>query len=102
MDCKCKDSLVPRCEIVTHPDRPNVEYCKLCREWDYLNQVGNFSPASIDFLWLFIAAGLIVFLLQARPSEESPSYSVPERSATSAERSLNRSRRNCLAPYCNN
>jgi hypothetical protein len=102
MDCKYKDSLVPRCEIVTHPDRPNVEYCKICREWDYLDQVGGFSLDSTNFFWLLIATGLIVFMLQSESARYRSPDPSPGSNAAAVERTYSPTRRRCLSRNCYN
>jgi len=78
MNCPYKDSLMPRCTIVTHPDRPNVEYCRVCREWDYIDCIGA-EPFSSDafrsLIWLILAVSIMIFVLKA---SEKPLFTQPD------------------------
>ncbi|EKQ68293.1 hypothetical protein OsccyDRAFT_2820 [Leptolyngbyaceae cyanobacterium JSC-12] len=59
MKCPYRDSFMPRCQITVHPDRPNVEYCRVCGEWRYLSDVGD------DFahtFWTMVAIAIVMMV----------------------------------------
>ncbi|GAB4327895.1 MAG: hypothetical protein OHK0047_14010 [Leptolyngbyaceae cyanobacterium] len=83
MNCPYKDSLMPRCTIVTHPDRPNVEYCRVCREWDYIDHIGAAPMSGHSFrslIWFILAIGIMIFVVQASDqpliTQQKPSSSI--------------------------
>lgn len=83
MNCPDKDRLMPRCTIVAHPDRPNVEYCRVCREWDYIDYIGAEPMSGYSFrnlIWFIFAVGIMIFVIQAseRPliTKQNPSQPI--------------------------
>lgn len=67
MNCQYKDSLIPRCDIVSHPNHPNLEYCRVCRAWDDVRHIGNEFAVGNGFhnlLWFLLAVGLVLMVLQ--------------------------------------
>ena len=56
MNCQYQESLVPRCQIVMHPDRDNVEYCRVCGEWRYLDSIGHDHA---NLFWLLLAMAIV-------------------------------------------
>jgi len=68
MHCPNRDSFMPRCQIVMHPDRPNVEYCRVCGEWRYLSDVGD-DFASPFWMMVAIAIVMTVFVGLVNDSE---------------------------------
>lgn len=74
MDCKYKTSFIPRCEIVSHPNRPNIEYCRVCEAWRNVNDVGGGIPGTLGLL-LAVAIGLLLISSMMQEGEVfSPSY----------------------------
>jgi len=74
MNCPYKDSLVPRCDVMAHPHKQDIEYCRVCGEWRDVNTVGSEFP---NLLWLFFAIAMTWFIFsQAQPPTQ------PEPSAT--------------------
>jgi hypothetical protein len=59
MNCPHKGSAVPPCQIVSHPDRSNVEYCRACKEWRYLSDIGGDAP---NVFWSLVAIAITLTL----------------------------------------
>lgn len=72
MNCPYPNSLVPRCTIATHPDRPNIEYCRVCGEWRYLDQIGDELPNVVG-----LAFGIAIVLLILKSMINSAEPPVP-------------------------
>ncbi|MDX2239664.1 MAG: hypothetical protein NW224_03170 [Leptolyngbyaceae cyanobacterium bins.302] len=60
MKCPYQNSLVPPCKIESHPQRDNVEYCKVCGEWRYLSDVGGEVP---NVFWVVVTSLVIGMLM---------------------------------------
>lgn len=60
MKCPYQNSLVPPCKIDSHPQRENVEYCKVCGEWRYLSDIGDEFP---NVFWLIMTALIVSMLI---------------------------------------
>jgi len=60
MKCPYQNSLVPPCKIDAHPQRENVEYCKVCGEWRYLSDIGNDFPS---VMWMVVSIAIVVMLM---------------------------------------
>ena len=60
MKCPYQNSLVPPCKIDSHPQRENVEYCKVCGEWRYLSDVGDEFPNVFWVIVTTLAVGLVM------------------------------------------
>lgn len=59
MNCPFKNSPVPPCSIAAHPDRNNIEYCRVCGEWVNLTYVGDEFP---NLFWLFVAIAIVMMV----------------------------------------
>jgi hypothetical protein len=60
MKCPYQNSLVPPCKIDSHPQRDNVEYCKVCGEWRYLSDVGDEFPNVFWVIVTMLTVGLVM------------------------------------------
>lgn len=60
MKCPYQNSLVPPCKIDSHPQRENVEYCKVCGEWRYLSEIGDEFP---NVFWIIITSFIVGMLI---------------------------------------
>jgi hypothetical protein len=76
MNCKYKTSFMPRCEIVPHPNRPNIEYCRVCEEWRNVNDVGDGIPGTFGLL-LMIAIALLLVSSVMQDRDKNPPSSQP-------------------------
>jgi hypothetical protein len=57
---------MPRCEIVPHPNRQNVEYCRVCGEWRHLSDVGNELPGAFG---IAVAIAIVLMILMSLLNE---------------------------------
>ncbi|MGQ9870070.1 hypothetical protein [Leptodesmis sp.] len=81
MNCLYKDSLMPRCTIVTHPDRPNIEYCQVCRKWDYIDHIGAEPMSGHSFrslIWFILAVAIMIFVVRASEQPFRPEPKPPQ------------------------
>lgn len=62
MNCPYQDSLVPRCTIVTHPDRANIEYCRVCGEWRQIDRIGDEFP---NLFWLIVGVAIVLVIFSS-------------------------------------
>lgn len=62
VNCPYSDCLVPRCTITIHPDRPNVEYCRVCGEWRYLDHIGDEFP---NVFWLAFGIAIVLLIFKS-------------------------------------
>lgn len=60
MKCPYRNSLVPPCKIDSHPQRENVEYCKVCGEWRYISEIGEEFP---NLFWVIITSFIVGMLI---------------------------------------
>lgn len=70
MKCPFTNSFMPRCQIETHPQKQNVEYCRVCGEWRYISDVGNEFP-NIFWMLFAIAIALTIFMGLLKDSEQN-------------------------------
>lgn len=66
MKCPYSDRFMPRCQIVTHPDKQDVEYCRVCGEWRRVSQVGDELP---NLFLIAIAIAIIMMILTSLLNE---------------------------------
>lgn len=59
MNCPFRDNPMPPCKISPHPDRPHIEYCKVCGEWTDLQYVGNDFP---NVFWFMVGVAIVLML----------------------------------------
>lgn len=68
MRCPYSDSFMPRCQIAMHPDKQDVEYCRVCGEWRRISQVGDELP-NLFLMAIAIAIILMIFTSLLNESE---------------------------------
>ena len=68
MNCPHKDSFMPRCQITTHPDRANVEYCRVCGEWRYLSDIGDDTSRTV---WAIAGSAVLMMIFVAMVNQRS-------------------------------
>ncbi|MGI0488275.1 hypothetical protein ACN4EK_22765 [Pantanalinema rosaneae CENA516] len=78
MNCPFRDCHTPPCQITIHPDRQDVEYCRVCEQWHHISQIGNEMP---NVFWMIVTIAIAIMLLTGilntadRPTYHSPSPS---------------------------
>jgi len=78
MNCPHKDSLMPRCDVASHPHKQDIDYCRVCGEWRDVNKVGSEFP---DLLWLLLALGMTWFIFSQAQLSNQPEPSIPQESS---------------------
>jgi len=68
MNCPHKDSFMPRCQITTHPDRENIEYCRVCGEWRRISDVGEIVP---NTFWTITGSVVLMMVFVAIVNQQS-------------------------------
>jgi len=76
MKCPHQGCAVPPCQIAPHPDRANVEYCRVCAEWRYFSDIGSDAP---NVFWSLVAIAITLTLFMSltndleRPTDDQNS-----------------------------
>ncbi|MBM0743845.1 hypothetical protein JOY44_19850 [Phormidium sp. CLA17] len=72
MNCPHQGCAVPPCQIAPHPDRHNIEYCRVCAEWRHISDIGSDAP---NVFWSIVAVAITLTLFISLTNEsQTPSY----------------------------
>jgi hypothetical protein len=83
MHCPHQGCAVPPCQIVPHPNRKDIEYCRVCEKSRNINEIGSDVPG-VFWSIVAIAVTLTLFInltndsqkMRYREQEYSPSRRV--------------------------
>lgn len=81
MNCPHQGCAVPPCQIVPHPNRHDIEYCRVCEKSRNINEIGSDVPG---VFWSIVAIAITLTLFMTltndsqRPRYIEPGYSQPK------------------------
>lgn len=72
MNCPYQGCIVPPCQIVPHPNRKDVEYCRVCEKHRNINEIGSDVPG---VFWSIVAIAITLTLfINLTTDSQRPSY----------------------------
>ncbi len=81
MNCPHQGCAVPPCQIVPHPNRKDIEYCRVCEKSRNINEIGSDVPG---VFWSLVAIAITLALFisltnEAQRPRYQQNYYQPER-----------------------